>query len=100
MILTALAKRDMTPEDLAKSIGRGITTIKSWISGDSLPEMTPLETKEICDLMGWSLDDLVRAFPGESRRRRAIKNRHEMKREERRTESIKEILKKAPKSDT
>jgi hypothetical protein len=95
MILVELAKRDMTPADLAKSIGRGITTIKSWISGDSIPEMTPVETKIICDLMGWSLDDLATHFPGESRRRTAIKNRHEVKREERRAESISEILKKS-----
>jgi hypothetical protein len=90
MILAELARRDMTPKDLAEAIGRGLTTVKSWISGESIPELTPEETKFICEFMGWSLDDLVRAFPGFSKRRQAIKDSHAIKR----TETIEENKKK------
>lgn len=98
MILSELARRDMTPKDLAEALDRGLSTVKSWISGESIPEMTPEETKSVCELMGWSLDDLVAAFPGTSKRRAAIKQQHEI----RRFESIQKQKQKgkAPKIDS
>ncbi|MFM2432907.1 MAG: hypothetical protein RLZZ511_4121 [Cyanobacteriota bacterium] len=73
MILDALNERDMTPKSLADALGRGLTTVKEWIEGKAIPEMTPLETKQFCEVMGWTLDQMIEAFPGQSKRRAAIK---------------------------
>ena len=73
MILDALNERDMTPKTLAAALGRGVTTVKEWIEGKAIPEMTPLETKQFCEVMGWDLDQMIEAFPGSSKRRAAIK---------------------------
>lgn len=73
MILDALNERDMTPKNLADNLGRGLTTVKEWIEGKAIPEMTPLETKQFCEVMGWTLDQMIEAFPGHSKRRAGIK---------------------------
>jgi plasmid maintenance system antidote protein VapI len=79
MIAETLERQGLTQTDLTVALGRGWTTIQGWISGKTIPEMTPEETLEMCQVFNCSLEDLVAMFPGRSRRRAAIKESHRVK---------------------
>jgi DNA-binding XRE family transcriptional regulator len=79
MIADALSRQAMTQNDLANLIGRGLTTIQAWISGRSVPELTPEETIELCKALDCTVEGLAEMFPGRSRRRAAIREKHRSK---------------------
>ncbi len=80
MIMDVLSRKGLTQQDLATLTGRGPRTIQSWVSGESIPELTPEEAVELCDLFGCTIEDLAQLFPGRSKRRAAIRQSHEQKR--------------------
>lgn len=73
MIADALERQGLSQRDLARGSGRGWTTIQNWLKGRATPELTPEETIEMCGLLGCTLEDLAKMFPGRSKRRAAIK---------------------------
>lgn len=76
MIADALERQSINQSDLARILGRGLATVQAWIGGRSIPEMTPEETLEMCQVFNCSLEELAKLFPGKSRRRAAIKSSH------------------------
>jgi transcriptional regulator with XRE-family HTH domain len=73
MIADALRAKGMTQQDLAIQVGRALGTVQNWISGKSIPELTPEETAQLCAAFDCSLEDLAVMFPGRSKRREAIR---------------------------
>ena len=75
-IKALLKARKMTQQDFATAVGRPLDTINRWIHGRSIPELTPVEFLLLRSTLECSFEDLAVLFPGESRRRAAIKASH------------------------
>lgn len=76
MINEVLAQRGMTQQDLATILGRSLRTVQSWISGESIPELTFEEVLEVSGALDQPLESLAKMFPGTSRRRAGIRRYH------------------------
>lgn len=75
-IKALLKARKMTQQEFAMALDRPLDTINRWIHGRSIPELTPVEFLLLRATLECSFEDLAVLFPGESRRRAAIKASH------------------------
>jgi DNA-binding XRE family transcriptional regulator len=76
LIRAALKECGLNQLQFATAIGRDARTVRSWIKGDSIPELPPQDTAQICTILKCSIQELALMFPGESRRVAAIKASH------------------------
>ena len=75
-IKALLKMRKMTQQEFAMALDRPLDTINRWIHGRSIPELTPVEFILLRKTLECSFEELAVLFPGESRRRAAIKASH------------------------
>jgi transcriptional regulator with XRE-family HTH domain len=82
LIQKALGEKGLTQQDLAVLLGRSLRTVQSWISGESVPELTFEEVLEVREVLGQPIEELAKMFPGKSRRRAGIRAYHSRTRNE------------------
>jgi transcriptional regulator with XRE-family HTH domain len=73
MIYEVLSRQGLSQQDLASLLGRSLRTVQSWISKESIPEVTFEEAIQIRDALDCTLEELAIMFPGRSKRREAIR---------------------------
>jgi DNA-binding XRE family transcriptional regulator len=54
--------RFMTQNDLAEAIGVSETTIRNWEKGRATPQLTPKQTKALCNALHITLEQLPDNF--------------------------------------
>ena len=52
----------LTQRDIGQVLGKTDQTISNWETGIYEPKMTPREFKRLCEILGWSLDDIPEDF--------------------------------------
>lgn len=52
----------LTQRDVALALNKTDQTISNWETGTYEPKLTPRETKALCRLLGWRLEDLPDEF--------------------------------------
>lgn len=50
----------LTQRSVANKLDVTILTVQNWESGKHLPKLSPHQTKQLCDLLNVTLEDLVR----------------------------------------
>lgn len=58
-----LKERQLTQMQLAVEMGKSLYTVQCWASGRHVPALSPVETQNLCRVLGCSLDELVEIFP-------------------------------------
>ncbi|HBL10792.1 MAG TPA: XRE family transcriptional regulator [Cyanobacteria bacterium UBA11162] len=49
----------VTQRQVANELGVTVTTVQNWEAGRHIPKLYPAQMKALCDLLNFSLEDLV-----------------------------------------
>jgi DNA-binding XRE family transcriptional regulator len=52
----------LTQRDIALALDKTVQTISNWETGTYEPKMTPRETKVLCRLLKWTLEEMPDEF--------------------------------------
>lgn len=56
---------DLPQARISKALGVTVQTVSNWENDKSVPNLTPEQTRILCDLLDVDLDTLARAFRGD-----------------------------------
>jgi DNA-binding transcriptional regulator YiaG len=63
-LMKVRARAGLTQREFANLLGVTISTVSNWERGVQVPRLTFLQTKQLMEASGCSIDELVEAFEG------------------------------------